>query len=437
VSGQSAPTRKLIVFAVLNFALVNAAMLALRVPLRDTDLHPTSWFLTLRQGGDSWRPMNEAYDFVTTPEGRQKTLYEKWFYSPAVKHKGFQYPPTSLLAIATSRLFGDVNGLCVLEWITWAFIPATAFFTFLTYARARGGAWQRTDLVAAALLVLFVTLTFYPAMRAYRNGQIQTWINGLFAASLAAYCADRPRLAGALAGAMCLIKPQYALLALWGLLRREWAFVQGAVLVGVAGLLASLALFGVSPHLEYLGVLRFIAERGESFYPNQSLNGLLNRALGNGQNLAWMDAMPEPHPLVRAGTWLSSALLLGWALWPRRSSREQEAAAADLAMIAVACTAASPIAWEHHYGLLLPVFALLLPSLRIAPVYGRATLPLLAAAFVLTSHTLRFTDRLADSPWNVLQSYILAGALLVLALLDRLRAAPARRRASIVEGDVR
>jgi hypothetical protein len=426
VSGQAAPTRKLIVFAILNFALVNAAMLALRVPLRDTDLHPLAWFLTFRQGGDSWRPMNEAYDFVTTPEGRQKTLYEKWFFSPAVKHKGFQYPPTSLLAIAMSRLFGESNGLRVLESITWLFIPATAAFTFLLYARTRGGGpWPRTDLVAAALLVLFVTLTFYPAMRAYRNGQIQTWINGLFAASLLAYCAERRRLAGALAGAMCLIKPQYALVALWGLLRREWAFVQGAVLVGAAGLLASLLLFGVAPHLEYLGVLRFIAERGESFYPNQSLNGLLNRALGNGQNLTWMDAMPEPHPLVRAGTWLSSALLLGWALWPRRRSREPEAGAADIAMIAVACTAASPIAWEHHYGLLLPVFALLSPSLRGTPVFGRATLPLLAAAFVLTSHTLRFTDRLADSPWNVLQSYILAGALIVLALLDRVRAAPA------------
>jgi hypothetical protein len=427
VSALLPATRKLIVFAILNFALVNAAMLALRVPLGDTDLHPIAWFLTLRQGGDSWRPMNEAYDFATTHEGRQRTLYEKWFYSPAVKHKGFQYPPTSLLAIALSRAFGEANALRALQAITWLFIPATAFFSFRVYAAARrrdGAEWPKADFLATALLALFVTLSFYPAMRAYRNGQIQSWINGLFAASLAAYCADRPRTAGALAGAMCLIKPQYALVALWGALRREWAFVQGALAVVAVGLLASLALFGLAPHLEYLGVLRFIAERGESFYPNQSVNGLLNRALGNGLNLTWMDSMPEPHPLVRAGTWLSSALLLVWALWPRRHSRLPPAGAADFATVAVACTAASPIAWEHHYGLLLPVFALLLPSLRAAPVLGRATLPLLAAAFVLTSHTLRVTDRLADSAWNVLQCYILAGAVLVLVLLDRLRAQP-------------
>ena len=62
-------TRSLALFAVLNFALVNALMLAARVPARDTDLHPLAWFLTFRQGGDSWRPMNQAYDFATSPEG--------------------------------------------------------------------------------------------------------------------------------------------------------------------------------------------------------------------------------------------------------------------------------------------------------------------------------------------------------------------------------
>ena len=83
---------------------------------------------------------------------------------------------------------------------------------------------------------------------------------------------------------------------------------------------------------------------------------------------------------------------------------------------------ASPIAWEHHYGLLLPVFALLLPALRRRPLFGSATLPLLAGAYVLTSHTLRITDALARTPWNAVQSYILLGALVMLVLLDRLRA---------------
>lgn len=446
MSAPAPSKRRLWAFLALNFAAVNAAMLSSGVPLRDTDLHPLEWFLSFRQGGDSWRPMNQAYDFARSPEGRTRTLYEKLFYSPAVKHKGFQYPPTALLAVWLARLGGAGHGQAVLEAITWAFVPATAVLVFLVYAavlRRCGavppGPWPRPELIATLLLALFATLTFYPAMRAYRNGQIQTWINGLVAAALAAWLHDRKRLAGACAGAACLIKPQYALIAVWGLLRRERDFTLGACAFGAAGLLLSLALFGLAPHLEYLGVLGFIAQRGESFYPNQSWNGLLNRALGNGLNLEWMESMPAPHPAVYAGTLLTSALLLLWALVPRgqrQSGREpasggqgarEPAPAADLAMIALAATVASPIAWEHHYGLLLPIFALLAPALAHEPVFGRATPVVLASAYVLGGHTLRITDRLADTPLNVLQSYMLAGALLVLLLLDRLRRAPAAR----------
>ena len=76
------------------------------------------------------------------------------------------------------------------------------------------------------------------------------------------------------------------------------------------------------------------------------------------------------------------------------------------------------------------MFALLRRAWRREPVLGRATLPLLAAAYVLTSHTLRLTDRLADSPWNVLQSYILAGVLIALWLLDLVRARDVTRPAA-------
>jgi hypothetical protein len=424
-------TRRLLLFVATSFVAINGAQLALGVSVRDTDLHPIAWFFSGRQGGDSWRPMNEAYDFATTPEGRRKTLYEKLFFSPAVRHKGFQYPPTSLLPIAASRLLGERGGDAAIRAVTWLLIPATALLCLGIYrAGARTAPLERArrgDELWALALAVAATLAFYPAMRAYRNGQIQTWLNALFAAALLASLHGRQAAAGSLVGAMCLIKPQYAVIALWAALRRRWPFFGGAVAVAGLGLLASVALFGLAPHLEYPSVLTFIARRGESFYPNQSVNGLLNRALGNGQNLEWMEQMPASHPWVWAGTLASSLLLLGWALGRRPAAggesggADVSAGAADLAMIGVAATAASPIAWEHHYGALLPVFALLAPALHAARVFGRLTLPLLALAHLLASHTLRLTDRLADSPLNPLQSYILAGALIVLLLLDGLR----------------
>jgi hypothetical protein len=85
-------------------------------------------------------------------------------------------------------------------------------------------------------------------------------------------------------------------------------------------------------------------------------------------------------------------------------------------------TMASSIAWEHHYGILLPMFALAAPGvLRLRPC-GRWTLGLLVTAYVLTSLRLSITDVVAATRWNFLQSYVLAGAALVLVLLYRLRA---------------
>lgn len=411
------PTARILAFVLATFAIVNGLQLAAGVPPGDTDLHPLAWFLTGRQGGDSWRPMLQAYDFAVTPEGRARSLYEKLFFSPAVKHKGFQYPPTSLLAVAAASIFGEERRLGVLDVVTWLFIPVTMAAVFgLLRSGPRTGDFDAQLRLLVALAVV-ATLAFYPAMRAYRNGQAQTWINALFAVGLAAFARGLDGLAGALLGITCLIKPQYGIIVLWGALRREWRFTAFAVAVGAIGLAASLLLFGIAPHLEYLNVLRFIADRGESFYPNQSVNGLMNRAVGNGLNLQWMEAMPEPHALVRATTFATSALLLAWALWPRRS----KARAADLAMATLAATMASPIAWEHHYGVLLPIFALLVPALEMNPVLGSRTLLVLALAHLLSSHTWRLTDRLAATPFNFIQAYILAGAFLVLLLLHRLR----------------
>lgn len=417
--------KALLAFAVLNFAVTNAlVVLALRQPVVETDLHPIAWFFTGKQGGDSWRPMLMAHRFARTPEGRGKTLYEKTFFSPAVRHKGFQYPPTALLAVELSSLLVPGAPLRGLEWITWAFIPLTAWWcgSLLLAGLEREGILADADRRARLVLwlaAILLTLTFYPALRAYRNGQAQTWINGLFAGALLLFVRGSAGSSGALIGLMCAIKPQCGVALLWALLRRERAFATGFVISASAAGLASIAIFGWAPHVEYLRVLSYIAARGESFYPNQSFNGVLNRALGNGDNLSWMESMPPPHPLVYAGTLLGSVVLLGWALWPRARA-SSGARACDLSMVVLAATAASPIAWEHHYGVLLPIFALLLPPL-LGSQPGRSALSLLALAYVLSSHTFRFTDRFADTGLSVLQAYIFAGALLTLTLLDQRR----------------
>ena len=178
-------------------------------------------------------------------------------------------------------------------------------------------------------------------------------------------------------------------------------------------------------HLDYLEVLSFLGRHGESFNHNQSFNGLLHRMLGNGDNRVWENAFPPFHPFVYAATLVSSLALIGAALFWRR----REAAPApgiDLAIVIVSVTMASPIAWTHHYAVLLPLFALALPeALRVRD--GRSThLALLAVSYLLVANTYRAVNQLAETPVNFLQSYVLLGGLLFLYLLYRLRGNAAR-----------
>lgn len=58
---------------------------------------------------------------------------------------------------------------------------------------------------------------------------------------------------------------------------------------------------------------------------------------------------------------------------------------------------------------------------------GRLTLPWLAASFVLTGCTVGPLARFDGSPMSLLQSYRLAGALMLLLLLYLLRSRPPAR----------
>ena len=75
--------------------------------------------------------------------------------------------------------------------------------------------------------------------------------------------------------------------------------------------------------------------------------------------------------------------------------------------MAVSCTVASPIAWEHHYGVLLPVFAVVL----VSALRSRARLPWLIVSYVLASNYFIATQLLAPTFWNFMQSYLLFATL--------------------------
>jgi alpha-1,2-mannosyltransferase len=428
--GLSPFTRALALFALVNCLAIN--LMLFYSPWQrqhNTVLHYTQAFFQHNAHDDSWRPMRAALRYLDEPQ--EKPLYQHVFFDQRVK---FQYPPSSLLPLEPLRRspLGDLTSDRALNRISWlavlamALIVARIFVLCSKHELGPAGRDRHTGHWLQALLVAGFTLTFYPLVRSYYGGQIQTWIDLMFAAFLLAWLKDRKGLSGALLGVICIIKPALFPLALWALLRRQWRFLAGGVVVaGFAGVL-SLWLYGWETHVDYLSVLSFISQHGESFHANQSVNGTLNRMLFNGNNRVWEAHLFAPYnAFVHAGTVVSSLGIIAMALFFRRRESER-APLADMLVAALSFTLAAPIVWEHHYGVLLPMFAAALPAVVGSKHLGRPALALLALAYVLVSNNFRVLNRLADTHWNFLQSYVFYGGLLLLAVLYRLRHAQAK-----------
>ena len=256
-------------------------------------------------------------------------------------------------------------------------------------------------------------------MKAFSLGQIQVWINGLFAIALLAWATGWRAASGALMGVLCLIKPHYGLFVLWALLRKEWRFAFACVAAGCIGLVGSLAVFGWTNHLDYLPVLS---------HPRRARRGLLSEPFGERaaqpadvawsspelyRNLDWGDgAFPPFNRWVYWTTTISSAAILLLAILRRNRDNDPDRVV-DFCTMAVSATVASPIAWEHHYGVLFPVFAVVL----VGALRSRARLPWLIASYVLASNYFVATQLLAPTFWNFIQSYLLFATWILLVLL--------------------
>lgn len=412
-------TLGLVIFFLMNSIVLN---LALEAAHQQNALGYLRKYLSQTALDDSWMPIREAMQFIETYPN--KLLYTEIWFNRTIK---FQYPPTSLLLLEPLRHseWGDLTSDACLNWISWIMIIAIALLNGIIFSISmhKNPDLSDTSLLdkgAWLLLPAGFTLTFYPLLRGYSLGQIQTWIDFIFAALVFAWLKDRQGLSGIMGGLICAIKPQLGLLLVWSLLRKKWRFVIGFTITILLAAGISLAAYGWQNHLDYLRLLSFISQHGESYYPNQSVNGLLNRLFFNGSNLQWEQDQFAPYdPWVAGGTLLTSAvLILGALFWQRKTDRPADLIGLSLATLSF--TIASPVAWEHHYGILLTIFAAVLPLAIKHRKQHPAWLILLAAAFLLTSNIYLFVNQLALSSLNFLQSYLFFGAVILLAVLYRM-----------------
>lgn len=416
---RSSLTRLLLLLVFSLLIIIISMQVLFPTLVEGTQLGAIGKFLTISRSvnEDSWGVMIRAVDYMASEP--HTLLYDKIFFEDHVK---FQYPPSSLLLIQLVR--GILRWTAILTYLLditgWIAVFLTFVFSIQIFFLSQkqhisfnlGQKTEHNRLLIIGLLIL-LCLFFYPMTKAYAIGQVQTWLDALFAFACLSWLRGNKRIAGILTALMILYKPQYALILVWGLTRRQWKFVIWAGIMLLIGTSISIVVYGLDNHLNYLKALSYMSQHGESFYPNNSVNGLLNRFLFNGNNTSWVgDQFASYNPIVYYGTLISSFILVASALFVPRFFR---ASIFDFFLIALASTMASPIAWEHHYGIMLPMFMYLIPFLNTERPLGRFSNTFLWLTYVLCASFLPITNLLAQTQYNFLQSNLFFGALIVVA----------------------
>jgi alpha-1,2-mannosyltransferase len=387
-----------------------------------TSLRYTRMAIAGQASADSWRPMERALE----ARDRGERIYATVFFRDREK---FQYPPSSLLVPLAVRdaADGDLALFRTLNRVGWYATVVlglcTACLAALTW-REGSSRPQLARLMVASGIAGVSVLLFFPATIGYVLGQIQTIVNAAIGVALVCWLTRRESLAGVAIAIAALVKPHFALLFLWGALRRRWHFVAVGAGVFLIGTIAAMAVFGIAEYRDYVRVLEHIGARGEALYANQTVNGLLNRLIQPAEHRGWdFHSYPPSHALVLAGTSVTSLTLVMAALFvpPRLGFAGTPL---DLAIAWLSVTVASPIAWDHHYGGLLPILVI---GAGAAWAHGPRWTPYaLAACAVVTGNLWEPLIDVEAPPWNVVQSYVLAGSLVILGVLYRLGAAEGR-----------
>jgi hypothetical protein len=401
---------------------------------------------------DSWYPMLRwAAAFHTE---KSVDIYQATFLNrtiPVMWRPKFQYPPSSLLPLellgwtgllpqddtritavgrpgvksagpVVGRAYRILNGTGAVLYIVNAFLIGILAWMALRSGR-EGNGMSAADGGWVAASAVLASLVFYPFTQAVNAGQIQTWLNLILTLSCIAWICNARAAAGVCVAMICAVKPQLGLMLLWAILWRDWRFTKGFLLAGIPVAIASLWRYGWANHAAYLRLLSELSRNGESYAVNASMNGLMHRLLFNGDNAVWSYAheIAPFHPLVYGVTLVTSVLFMAAALGPALVQRGRTPSIFDFGVGITCFTIGSPVAWDHHYGFLMPFFVLLLARILAMPPGPprRTEIALLVLSWTLVANSLSVFILFADSWLNVLESYRFFGGLMLLALLLR------------------
>lgn len=413
-SGVRTHDRRLLVFVLLSLFLANivqwAVCRALHLGNPGSIIPDLRSFFHGRQWTDSWLPMMKSLDYFkahpTLP------IYDAKLYDTLIYSLASELPLVAMRKIGMSDV-AMLRALQIGSWLAVWGVAAVSLVMGRSLLRRRGAELTWPAVVAVVLAVLGC----YPLIKGYSLGNAQTFLSFGFAVMLLLWTTGHERSAGVVAALMTAVKPQFILLLVWMLVRRRWGAAWAFVACGVVLIVASVAVFGWHNNLDYIGVLAGLSHKAQSHYANQSMFGTINRMIFNGENIGYTPYVYTPYiPWVYSVTVMTSLLLVGAVLvYPWKKLR---GSTADIAAMGIASVAASPMAWEHHYGIVVAIAAW---AWFAHGCWMKQRPWVLGVAVFLCMNFLPAFNYLADKRgWNILQSYLYFGALLLMGWLMHL-----------------
>jgi hypothetical protein len=410
-SGPRSHDRRLLIFVLLSLVTANFVQWAICRGLHlgnpGSILPDLRDFFHLQQWTDSWLPMMKSLDYFrahpTLP------IYDAKLYDTLIYSLASELPLVAMRKLGMSDVW-MLRTLAVLSFLAVWGVAAVSLVMARWLLRRRGAelTWK------AAIAVVLATVWCYPLIKGYSLGNAQTFLSFGFTVLLLLWTTGQERWAGVVAAMLTSVKPQFVLLLVWMLVRKKWGAAWAFLVCGAVLLAISVAVFGWHNNLDYIGVLAGLSHKAQSHYANQSMFGTLNRMIFNGENIEYTPYVYTPYiAWVYRVTVVTSLLLVGTVLlYPWRTMR---GSTADIAAMGIASVAASPMAWEHHYGIVVGIAVW--AWFAHACWKNQRPWTLGVAVFLCLNFLPAFNYLHAMRGWNVLQSYLYIGALVLMGWL--------------------
>lgn len=368
-------------------------------------------------GEDSWYPMARALEVIKASSNGH--VYDTLFFQGHVK---FQYPPSALFSIDLLQKL-DVTTAEQLNTIN-ACLVVIAGFAFAIFARQMLGTVYIGGVKAPIGSICYLlAVEYYPNKLGFNFGQMQVLLGLLVLLACLAKIRGWATIAGCLIAIAGTVKPQFALLGLLALWQRDWRFVIGGTVVALVALAVSISLYRWTNNLDYLKVLSFLSQHGEYHHLNQSINGIMNRLFYNGPSLDSDPENPIPNsafpPFIPEVYWVTTVSGVLMILIPFVVSRAtKESNIFVFCLATVLFTVASPIAWVHHFNVLLPAYVVALRVvLGLEGIRKLVTLGLLGVSFSLTAVAIMPPFGPTVPALNLLQSHVFVGACMLIGIM--------------------